>query len=52
MENRAVLAEWKEINYIWERVDVQCKLVDGEEIKEDTFYMLKDGKFVEEGENK
>ena len=42
-----VLAEWKETDTGWERVDVQSKLVDGDEIKEDTFYMLIDGKFAE-----
>ena len=42
-----VLAEWKEINYEYHIVDVKSAKVDGENIKEDTFYMLKDGKFVE-----
>ena len=42
-----VLAEWKEINYEYHLVDVKSTKVDGENIKEDTFYMLKDGKFVE-----
>ena len=42
-----VLAEWKETDTGWERVDVQSKLVDGDEIKEDTFYMLKNGQFEE-----
>ena len=42
-----VLAEWKEINYEYHLVDVKSAKVDGENIKEDTFYMLKDGKFVE-----
>lgn len=31
----------------WHRKDVQCTLVDGETIKPNTFYMLKDGAFVE-----
>ena len=42
-----VLAEWKEIDYEYHLVDVKSTKVDGENIKEDTFYMLKDGKFVE-----
>ena len=42
-----VLAEWKEINYEYHIVDVKLAKVDGENIKEDTFYTLKDGKFVE-----
>ena len=42
-----VLAEWKEINYEYHIVDIKSAKVDGENIKEDTFYMLKDGKFVE-----
>lgn len=42
-----VLAEWKETDTGWERVDVQSELVDGDEIKEDTFYMLKNGQFEE-----
>ena len=42
-----VLAEWKEIDYEYHLVDVKSAKVDGENIKEDTFYMLKDGKFVE-----
>ena len=42
-----VLTEWKEINNEYHIVDVKSAKVDGENIKEDTFYMLKDGKFVE-----
>ena len=42
-----VLAEWKEINCEYHLIDVKSAKVDGENIKEDTFYMLKDGKFVE-----
>ena len=42
-----VLAEWKEIDYEYHLVDVKSAKVDGENIKEDTFYMLKEGKFVE-----
>ena len=42
-----VLAEWKEIDNEYHLVDVKSAKVDGKNIKEDTFYMLKDGKFVE-----
>lgn len=42
-----VLAEQKEINYEYHIVDVKSAKVDGKNIKEDTFYTLKDGKFVE-----
>ena len=42
-----VLAEWKEIDNEYHIVDVKSAKVDGKNIKEDTFYMLKDGKFVE-----
>lgn len=42
-----VLAEWKEINCEYHLIDVKSAKVDGENIKEDTFYMLKEGKFVE-----
>ena len=42
-----VLTEWKKINNEYHIVDIKSAKVDGENIKEDTFYMLKDGKFVE-----
>jgi len=42
-----VLAEWKEIKGEWHRVDVQSISVDGEKIKEDVFYTLRKGVFVE-----
>ena len=42
-----VLTEWKEINFEYHLADVKSAKVDGKNIKEDTFYMLKDGKFVE-----
>lgn len=42
-----VLAEWKEIDNEYHIVDVKSAKVDGENIKEDTFYTLKDGTFVE-----
>ncbi|WP_245157184.1 DUF7666 domain-containing protein [Anaerovorax sp. IOR16] len=41
-----VLAEW-ECTDEWHRKDVKCILVDGEKIKEDTFYKLENGEFVE-----
>ena len=44
-----VLTEWKEINNEYHIVDVKSAKVDGKNIKEDTFYTLKDGKFVEVG---
>ena len=43
-----VICEWKQDkNYIWRRVDTQCVKVDGEKIKEDTFYTLVNGEFKE-----
>lgn len=42
-----VVCEWEQINYKWHRIDTQCVKVDGEKIKEDTYYTLKGGKFVE-----
>ena len=43
-----VLAEWaKDENYNWHRKDVQCFKVDGETVKPDTWYTLKDGSPVE-----
>ena len=43
------LAEWKESEgeIHWKPVCVKTELVDGERIKADTWYCLKDGKFVE-----
>ena len=48
------LAEWvktgeydKKGNAIWIPKCVKTEYVDGERIKEDTFYKLKDGEFVE-----
>ena len=41
------LAEWKYIDNIYTPVCVKTEKVDGERIKEDTYYMLKDGEFVE-----
>ena len=42
-----VLAEWKKINGELHIVDVKSIEVDGKNIKEDTFYQLINGKFVE-----
>ena len=41
------LAEWKESEYRWNRIDVKTMIVDGKKIKADTFYQLKKGKFIE-----
>ena len=41
-----VLSEW-ENKKDWHRKDVKCFLVDGDLIKPETFYILKDGKAVE-----
>ena len=46
-----ICAEWKETEPSkWERADVRCAKVDGENIKDDTWYTLRNGKFVEAGE--
>jgi hypothetical protein len=45
--NFLVIAEWKYINCAWKRVAMGLAKVDGKKIKADTFYTLKDGKFVE-----
>lgn len=43
-----VLAEWaQDDEYNWHRTDVQCFKVDGETVKPDTFYLLKNGELVE-----
>ena len=43
-----VLSEWsKDENYNWYRKDVQCFKVDGETVKPNTWYTLKDGRPVE-----
>ena len=41
------LAEWKSIKGVYTPICVKTEQVDGERIKEDTFYMLKNGEFVE-----
>ncbi|MEK7112408.1 MAG: hypothetical protein AAB875_03700 [Patescibacteria group bacterium] len=41
------IAEWKQDkDNNWHRADVQTKIVDGKKIREDVFYVLKNGKFV------
>ena len=47
-----VLSEWEydEENYQWHRIAVKSRKVDGNKIKADTFYKLKNGRFVEENE--
>ena len=42
-----VLAEWCNYNHEWHIKDVKAVKVDGENIKANTFYILKDGEFVE-----
>lgn len=43
-----VCAEWKEMEVCkWERIDVRCAKVDGENIKGDTWYTLRNGDFIE-----
>ena len=49
------IAEWKEIDFKWHRINVKTVKVDGKRIKANTFYKLVNGKFVEDnsqGENK
>ena len=41
------LAEWQTVDEGWKPVCVKTEQVDGERIKEDTFYILKGGEFVE-----
>jgi len=41
-----VIAEWKYLDNVWKRVAMGLAKVDGKKIKADTFYTLKDGKFV------
>ena len=42
-----VCAEWENKNEGWHIKCVKAAAVDGEKIKADTWYMLKDGEFVE-----
>ena len=44
-----VLAEWVEKDWEYELKEVKAVKVDGKKIKEDTYYSLEDGKFVEKG---
>jgi hypothetical protein len=42
------LAEWKQDEkFDWHRISVKTALVDGKKIKADTFYQLKNGKFIQ-----
>ena len=45
--NFLVIAEWKFIDSKWKRVAMRLAKIDGKKIKADTFYTLKNGKFVE-----
>ncbi|MDE1971434.1 MAG: hypothetical protein KGI50_07715 [Patescibacteria group bacterium] len=42
-----VLAEWKNIDQKWTPINVVAVKIDGKKIKADTWYQLKNGKFVE-----
>jgi hypothetical protein len=42
-----VLCEFKAYGLQWHRVDTKCVMVDGVEIKEDTYYKLENGRFKE-----
>ena len=44
-----VLAEWVEKGWEYELKQIKTVKVDGKKIKEDTYYSLEDGKFVEKG---
>ena len=41
------LSEWKNVDGVYTPVCVKTEKIDGERIKEDTFYKLKNGEFVE-----
>ncbi len=41
------LAEWKNIDNEWHRIDVQTKIIDNKDIKENVFYKLVNGQFIE-----
>jgi hypothetical protein len=45
--NFIILAEWEIVAGAWKRMAMRLAKVDGREIKADTPYKLKDGKFVE-----
>ena len=42
-----VLSEWKMIDNVYKPVCVKAEKVDGERIKEDTYYKIQNGEFVE-----
>ena len=42
-----MLAEWKYENGGWHIADVKTAKIDGEKLKADTWYILKNGKFEE-----
>lgn len=42
-----VLTEWRKVNEEYRPVAVKAEIVDGERIKADVWYMLKDGELVE-----
>ena len=42
-----MLAEWVELDGEFHIIDVKSIKVDGEKIKPDTFYTLKNGEFLE-----
>jgi hypothetical protein len=44
-----VLVEWIECGYRYEIKEVKTVLIDGERIKEDKYYSLENGEFVEKG---
>jgi hypothetical protein len=48
--NFIVCSEWAEESDGWHRVAVKAIRVDGKKIKADTWYQLKDGKFIEVSE--
>jgi len=41
-----VLSEWEYKDNEYHRIDVKTAKIDGKLIKADTFYQLKDGKFI------
>ena len=44
-----VLAEWIEEDWSYKVKEVKSVMVDGEKIKEDTYYSLENGEFIEKG---
>ena len=41
------LSEWAIENCYWKPICVKTEYIDGEHIKEDTWYYLKNGEFIE-----